>query len=142
MYITIMSNSMETDQARHFVGPDLDPNCLQCLSADDKSKKLMRRESILTLCMLGIHVSVVVCCLLFFKINFSERIIQELYHSVKRFGPRSGPTFSQTWSEYKLFTNFKVIGKQQKSPLVRKAQTCADPESFVRGGPTLTTFLF
>ena len=73
MYITIMSNSMETDQARHFVGPDLDPNCLQCLSADDKSKKSMRRESILTLCMLGIHVSVVVCCLFFFKINFSEK---------------------------------------------------------------------
>ena len=24
-------------QDRHFVGPDLDPNCLQMLSADDKS---------------------------------------------------------------------------------------------------------
>ena len=75
MYITIMSNSTETDQARHFVGPDLDPNCLQCLSADDKSKKLMRRESILTLCMLSIHVSVVVCCFFcfFFKINFFKK---------------------------------------------------------------------
>ena len=33
-----MSNSLEQDQARHFVGPDLDPNCLQRLSADDKSR--------------------------------------------------------------------------------------------------------
>ena len=31
-----MSNSLDPDQARHFVGPDLDPNCLQRLSADDR----------------------------------------------------------------------------------------------------------
>ena len=30
-----MSNSLDPDQARHFVGPDLGPNCLQRLSADD-----------------------------------------------------------------------------------------------------------
>ena len=32
-----MSNSLDPDQALHFVGPDLDPNCLQRLSADEKS---------------------------------------------------------------------------------------------------------
>ena len=34
-----MSNSLDPDQARRFVGPDLGPNCLQRLhvSADDKS---------------------------------------------------------------------------------------------------------
>ena len=32
-----MSNSLDPDQARHFVGPDLDPNCLQRLFADDTS---------------------------------------------------------------------------------------------------------
>ena len=32
-----VSNSLAPDQARHFVGPDLGPNCLQRLSADDKS---------------------------------------------------------------------------------------------------------
>ena len=32
-----MSNSLDPDQARHFVGPDLGPNCLQRLSADNKS---------------------------------------------------------------------------------------------------------
>ena len=29
-----MSNSLDPDQARHFVGPYLGPNCLQRLSAD------------------------------------------------------------------------------------------------------------
>ena len=30
-----VSNRLDPDQARHFVGPDLSPNCLQRLSADD-----------------------------------------------------------------------------------------------------------
>ena len=30
-----MSDRLDPDQARHFVGPDLDPICLQRLSADD-----------------------------------------------------------------------------------------------------------
>ena len=37
-----VSNSLNPDQARHFVGPDLDPNCLQRLSADDTSKQRVR----------------------------------------------------------------------------------------------------
>ena len=32
-----MSNGLDPDQNRHYVGPDLDPNCLYRLSADDKS---------------------------------------------------------------------------------------------------------
>ena len=32
-----MSNSLDPDQDRHFVGPDLGPNCLQKCSADEKS---------------------------------------------------------------------------------------------------------
>ena len=37
-YNTIrVSNSLDPDQARHFVGPDLGPNCLQRLSADNKN---------------------------------------------------------------------------------------------------------
>ena len=32
-----VSNSLVADQARHSVGPDLGPNCLQMLSADDTS---------------------------------------------------------------------------------------------------------
>ena len=30
-----VSNSLDQDQARHFVGPDLGPNCLQKLSAEE-----------------------------------------------------------------------------------------------------------
>ena len=30
---------LDPDQDRHSVGPDLDPNCLQRLSADDKSQR-------------------------------------------------------------------------------------------------------
>ena len=32
-----MSNSLDPDQDRHSVSPDLGPNCLQRLSAEDKS---------------------------------------------------------------------------------------------------------
>ena len=34
-----MSNKLDPDQARHFVGSDLDPNCLQRLSADNTSRQ-------------------------------------------------------------------------------------------------------
>ena len=34
-----MSNSLEPDQAGHFVGPDLGPNCLQKLLAYDTSRQ-------------------------------------------------------------------------------------------------------
>ena len=34
-----VSNSLDPDQARHFVGPNLGPNCLQWLSADNKSRQ-------------------------------------------------------------------------------------------------------
>ena len=33
-----MSNSLDPDQARHFVGPDLGPNSLQKISADHTSR--------------------------------------------------------------------------------------------------------
>ena len=32
-----MSNGIDPDKGRHSVGPDLGPNCLQSLLADDKS---------------------------------------------------------------------------------------------------------
>ena len=39
-----VSNSLDPDQTRHFVGPDLGPNCLQRLSADNKSRPLAGKE--------------------------------------------------------------------------------------------------
>ena len=48
-----MPSSFDADHARRFVGPDLDPNCLQRQSADDTSKQnreLMRNSE------LGIYI--------------------------------------------------------------------------------------
>ena len=42
------SNSLDPDQARHFVGPDLGPNCLQKLSADDTTSKRRVNSSLTT----------------------------------------------------------------------------------------------
>ena len=35
--IPSVSNSLDIDQTRHFLGPDLGPNCLQKVSADNTS---------------------------------------------------------------------------------------------------------
>ena len=37
-YTISVSNSLNEDLTQHFVGPDLGPNCLQKLSADDTSR--------------------------------------------------------------------------------------------------------
>ena len=42
--IPSVSNSLDPDQARHFVRPDLGPNCLQTLSADDQKMTLVGKE--------------------------------------------------------------------------------------------------
>ena len=34
----IVSNSLDPDHARHFVGPDLRPSCLERLSADNSCR--------------------------------------------------------------------------------------------------------
>ena len=40
-----MSNGLDPDQDRHSVGPDLGPNCLQRISADDKSRHWQGKSS-------------------------------------------------------------------------------------------------
>ena len=37
-----VSNSLDPDQAQHFVGPDLGPNCLQRLSADETIRPIVK----------------------------------------------------------------------------------------------------
>ena len=39
-----MSNSLDPDQARQFIGPDLGPNCLQRLSADDTGRQRIKES--------------------------------------------------------------------------------------------------
>ena len=36
-------NGLDPNQARHFVGPDLGPKCMQRLSADDKSRRYQEK---------------------------------------------------------------------------------------------------
>ena len=43
-----VSNSLDPDQARRFVGSDLGPNCLQKLIADDTSRQRVKRPLIQT----------------------------------------------------------------------------------------------
>ena len=40
-----VSNSLDLDQAGHFVGPDLGPNFLQKLSADNKNSHYQTKNS-------------------------------------------------------------------------------------------------
>ena len=42
-----VSNYLYPDKDRHSVGPDLGPNCLQMLWADEKKSPLARKELIL-----------------------------------------------------------------------------------------------
>ena len=42
-----VSNSLDTDQARHIVGPDLGSNCLKRLSADDTRRQRVKNTSTL-----------------------------------------------------------------------------------------------
>ena len=39
-----MPNSLDPDQYRHFISPDLDPKCLQRLSADNTMKELRAEQ--------------------------------------------------------------------------------------------------
>ena len=39
-----MSNSLDPDQAQHFVGPDLGPNCLQKFSADNTRRQKINEK--------------------------------------------------------------------------------------------------
>ena len=40
-----VSNSLDPDQDQQNVGPDLGPNCLQRLSADDESRRLQENSN-------------------------------------------------------------------------------------------------
>ena len=50
-----VSNSLDPDQARQNVGPDLSPNSLQKLSAEDTSRQRVKFESGDKLCPDGLN---------------------------------------------------------------------------------------
>ena len=70
-YTIKLSNSLDPDQARHSVGPDLGQNWKQKLSADD-IKRLIHLLMLFFACWVIFHDFVVVCWLVFKK-NFSKK---------------------------------------------------------------------
>ena len=48
-----MSNSLDPNQAECFVGPDVGPNCLQRLSADEKVTASVERVKVITLSLVN-----------------------------------------------------------------------------------------
>ena len=53
-----MSNSLDPDQARQFVGPDLGPNCLPRLSADDTGRQRVKVHTVIQQCI-DVQVSLI-----------------------------------------------------------------------------------
>ena len=88
-----MSNCLDPDQAQHLVGPNLGPNCLQKLSADDTEKSPPAKKKL--------------------KQSAFSKTFQEHFQSVKLFGSRPGPTFRS-----KLFA--KVISRRKKLPTCKE----------------------
>ena len=72
-----MPNSLDPDQARHFVWPDLGPNCLQRLSADERSRQRVNDSAgddyYFTMCTVRIKIPITVYgkyeCVLIFSIT-------------------------------------------------------------------------
>ena len=64
-----MSNSLDPDQAQHFVRPDLDPNCLQRLSADSIGKQIEKLH-----CQLAVLVFTNRVCFILQVYNFLPSI--------------------------------------------------------------------
>ena len=61
-----MSNGLDPDQDQHFAGPDLDPNCLQRLSADNASSQRVKN--------LHLQLKTLSCTSFFVRLNLSKQI--------------------------------------------------------------------
>ena len=68
-----VTNSLDQDQA-HFVGPDLGPNCLQRLSADDTSRQRVN-INLMSCCM-----NIVIFTYASFCVNFRFHDSSICYH--------------------------------------------------------------
>ena len=75
-----VSNSLDPDQAPHFVGPGLGPNCLQSLSADDTRRQRVKYvQKFIWKC----HLFKVICCILLIT------LFDLCKYRPKQCGPRS-----------------------------------------------------
>ena len=108
-YTGRVSNSLDSDQARHIVGPDLGPNCLQRLSTDDTSRQRVN----LNKCICIYLMSEDICRI---TINLLSLTLYQLVSSADflctQLRPRSGQTFCRTLSESKLFDTLMKFLKE------------------------------
>ena len=70
-----MANSLDSDQARHFVGLDLGSNCLQRSTADDTSRQIVK-NSVYLACLDQLASErgdiIFVTCISYFKVVISQ----------------------------------------------------------------------
>ena len=70
-----MSNSLDPDQARRFVGPDLGPNCLPRLSADDTGRQRVNDQNRQAFVVLFNKNASTVCITNYVKLFYISNII-------------------------------------------------------------------
>ena len=73
-----MSNSLDPDQDRYSVGPDLDPNSLQRISADEKIFAEQAELTCFSQCLYEIHAGFGECMIALFFSHFLSKDIQLL----------------------------------------------------------------
>ena len=104
-----LSSSLDPDQARHNVWPDLGPNCLQRLSADDTSHHLTRFKKIVH--MFGSNKDIQICCTIYMsriqqkKINKYNKYNFLLGHSIKKCCSSSTALYSRTFGMHQAYEN-------------------------------------
>ena len=100
-----MSNSLDPDQALHYVQPDLGPNCLQRLSADNTS-----RQGVLEALNTVLHLSFLDRCSNFdiqsTGATFKRKSRSSKYYQVF---PHTIAVCAQAWSK-SVSTSEKVYG--------------------------------
>ena len=131
-----VSNSLDLDQAWHFVRPGLGPNCLQRLSADDTSRQrvitLQKWMPVSSVDYLSKHFGPRTLGLIWIQtVWHSDRVPERIVFWIisyclslascdlssadnfcKQFRPRSGQTKCRSWSGSKLFDTLIVFLKE------------------------------
>ena len=74
-----MSNSLDPDQARHNVGPDLGPNCLKRLSADDTRRLRVNFQQFFVHCSLEAPLSITTIPMEVIRRGASTEYLQHIF---------------------------------------------------------------
>ena len=141
-----MSNSLDPDQARHSVGPDLGPNCLQKISTDNTSRQRVKVSSVYSdqmisegTCFSGKKPS---SCQCFCPKNlcFCQRLLHifkctpdDFYRGVKHYEPKSDCSLRSSLIWDHIVCN---IGYQSTSGHVKQTSFVVKDRKRVNSLPT------